>query len=437
MKHQNIAAKQFFRAACVALMLCASAAIATAQTEGILHSFLGGTADGSEPYAGLIADAAGNLYGTAAYEGPSGQGIVFQLTPPSGSGGTWTENILWPFSGASDGATPTANLIMDPSGAIYGTTVFGGTYNCGTFFQLTPPSAGGTAWSESSLYQFPCFGAGATQDPTAIVQDPTTGVFYGTLQAGGPHDGGSVYKLALSGGVWTYTTLHNFNDISSDPGYANGCNPWSLLFGPDGDLYGTALYCGLGGGTVYRLSHPTGSATGWGFNVIYSFGANSTSLNGAYPYGLLIGLNGVLYGSTAEGGSSAYGTIYSLTRPLAGTGGPWTEAVIHNFAGGPGDGIYPISGVILGPSGSLYGATGGGGLSDTTCGFYPGCGTVFQLTPGSGGLWTETILYNFAPTGGDAINPNPGVLLERGGNLYGTTYNGGASNDGAVYAVHP
>ncbi len=207
---------------------------------------------------------------------------------------------------------------------------------------------------------------------TTPSRDPATGVFYGILQAGGPHDGGSVYKLALSGGVWTYTTLHNFNDNSSDPGYANGCNPWSLLFGPDGDLYGTALYCGLGGGTVYRLSHSTGSGTGWGFNLLYSFGTSSTSLNVAYPYGLLIGLNGLLYGGTAEGGSSAYGMIYSLTRPVAGTGGgPWTEAVIHNFTGGPGDGIYPLSGVILGPAGSLYGTTGGGSLSDTSCGTDP------------------------------------------------------------------
>ena len=436
MKNQKIA-KQSFLAAIVVLMSCASATVA-AQTEGVLHSFAGGSADGFEPYAGLISDSAGNLYGTAAYEGPGGQGIVYQLKPPSG-GGTWTENILWPFSGASDGATPTSNLIMDSSGAIYGTTVFGGTYNCGTFFELIPPGAGGGPWSENSLYQFPCFGTvNATQDPTTIAQDPATGVFYGTLQAGGPHDGGSVYKLALSGGVWTYTTLHNFNDNSSDPGYANGCNPWSLIFGPDGNLFGTDIYCGLGGGTVFRLSPPTGGATGWGFNLIYTFGASSTSLNGAYPYGLLIGLSGVLYGGTAQGGTSGYGTAYSLTRPVGGTGGgPWTEAIIHNFAGGPGDGAYPISGVILGPTGSLYGTTAGGGLSNTTCGFDPGCGTVFQLIPGSGGSWTETILHNFAPTGGDAINPNPGPLLERGGNLYGATYNGGTSNDGAVYAVHP
>jgi uncharacterized repeat protein (TIGR03803 family) len=433
MKRQNIA-KQSLPVAAL-LMLCASATLSVAQSEGILHSFPGGSTDGFEPYAGLIADAAGNFYGTAAYDGPGGQGIVFELTPPSGSGGTWTENILWPFSGASDGATPTSNLIMDSSGAIYGTTVFGGTYNCGTFFQLTPPSAGGTAWSESSLYQFPCFGtANATQDPTTIAQDPATGVFYGTLQAGGPHEGGSVYKLALSGGVWAYTTLHNFNDNSSDPGYANGCNPWTLIFGPDDNLYGIALFCGLGGGTVYRL-YPTGGATGWGFNLIYSFGASSTSLNGAYPYGLLIGLNGVLYGGTAEGGSSAYGTIYSLTRPQAGTGGPWTEAILLNFA--LSDGNDPTAGVILGPAGGLYGTTSGGGYYGGLCGFYLGCGTVFQLTPGPDGVWTETVLHNFAPTGGDAINPNPGPLLERDGDLYGTTYNGGADGDGAVYAIHP
>jgi uncharacterized repeat protein (TIGR03803 family) len=236
-----------------------------------------------------------------------------------------------------------------------------------------------------------------------------------------------------SGGTWTNTVLHNFTTNPSAPGYANGCSPWTLILGPNGRLFGTASYCGAGGGTVFRLTPPTGSGTSWTFALLYTFGSTVTSSNGYNPFGLVVAKGGVLYGTTAVGGSASSGTVYSLTPNN--TGSPWSETIIHNFTGSP-DGNYPLSGVILGPSGVLYGATAGGGLSDTSCGAYPGCGTVFQLTNGSSG-WTETILHSFAPTGGDAINPNPGPLLERGGNLYGTTYNGGADNEGAVYAIHP
>jgi hypothetical protein len=435
MKNQNVAHKQFFLAVSVALLLCAGTTLAAAQTEGILHSFAGGSLDGSVPYMGLIADSAGNLYGTTDSAGPNGYGTVFQLVPPSG-GGTWTENILFSFSNGPDGATPVTNLVMDSAGAIYGATGNAGANNCGTFFQLVPPTGGG-AWTESVLYDFPCAFGGGISGPVSIARDPSTGIIYGSVQNGGPFNGGWIYKMVppTSGGAWTNTVLHNFTTNPSAPGYANGCVPWSLILGPKGDLYGTTIYCGVGGGTAYRLAPPSGGGTIWNLSLLYSFGSGSTSLNGENPYGLLIGLSGVLYGGTAQGGSSSYGTIYSLTRPQAGTGGPWTETIIHNFD--LSDGNDPTAGVILGPAGSLYGSTSGGGSHGGLCGYYVGCGTVFQLTPGPDGVWTETTLHNFAPTGGDAINPNPGTLLERGGNLYGVSYTGGTSNNGAVYAIHP
>jgi len=433
MKYQTIASR-FLLAASAALMFSANATLAAAQTEGILHSFSGGTVDGSVPYSGLIADSAGNLYGTTDSAGPNGYGTVFQLVPPSG-GGTWTENILFSFSNGADGATPVTNLVMDSAGNIYGATGNAGANNCGTFFQLVPPTGSG-AWTENVLYDFPCAFGGAISGPVSIARDPSTGIIYGSVQNGGPFNGGWIYKMVppTSGGAWTNTVLHNFTTNPSAPGYANGCVPWTLILGPNGRLFGTASYCGVGGGTVYRLTPPTGGDTSWGFSLLYTFGSSVTSSNGYNPFGLVFGKGGVLYGTTAVGGSSRYGTVYSLTPN--GTGTPWTETIVHNFTGSP-DGNYPLSGVILGPAGSFYGATAGGGLSNTTCGAYPGCGTIFQLTPGSGGIWTETILHNFAPTGGDAINPNPGALLQRGGVLYGVSYTGGASNNGAVYAIHP
>jgi uncharacterized repeat protein (TIGR03803 family) len=436
MKSQKKFADIHLFLAAIALLIFTSAFAnpANAQTEGILHSFVGGTADGASPYAGLIADSTGALYGTAAYYGANGQGMVYQLVPPSG-GGTWTENAIYSFFGTTDGSVPASNLIMDSTGAIYGTTASAGTFNCGTFYQLVP--SGGGAWTENTLYDFPCASGGVESGPQSLVLNQSTGVFYGVLQDGGIYNGGVVFELApASGGGWTYTALHNFNSNTSAPGYANGCNPWSLIAGPKGDLYGTTIYCGQGAGTVYRLAPPVGTGTIWSLSLLYSFGSTTDSPSGSNPYGLLIGLDGVLYGGAAEGGTAGKGLIYSLTRPSAGTGGPWTETVLHTFAAS-GDGNFPLSGVILGPAGSLYGTTAGGGSSESTCGFYTGCGTVFQLTPVSGGAWTETLLHEFASTGGDPNNPNPGPLLQRGGNLYGATYNGGAHNQGAVYGVRP
>ena len=430
MKSQKDFVCSFVRAAAASL-LCASASLAAAQSEGVLHSFSYTASDGGSPYAGVIADSTGALYGTALYAGPNGQGIVYKLTPPT-AGGTWTESIVYSFSGASDGASPASNLVMDSTGAIYGTTTGGGTFNCGTFFQLVPPTSAG--WTENSLYQFPCANKGFESVPLNIVQNTSTGAFYGVVENGGKFFGGYIYELApASGGAWTFTTLHSFNLNPSAPGYVNGYNPWSLILGPSGSLSGTAIYGGGADyGTVYRLTPPTAGTT-WHFALLYDF---VDQTQGTYPYGLVIGSGGVLYGGAAEGGAFNNGTIYSLTPP-SGSGGSWTLTDIHNFADAPGDGNTPLAGVILGPAGSLYGTTAGGGSSNTVCGSYDGCGTVFQLTPGTGGAFTETILHNFASTGGDAINPNPGPPLLRAGSLFGATYIGGANNAGAVYAVHP
>jgi uncharacterized repeat protein (TIGR03803 family) len=143
---------------------------------------------------------------------------------------------------------------------------------------------------------------------------------------------------------------------------------------------------------------------------------------------------GVLYGVTPLGGSTGNGTIYSLSPPSE-SGGAWIETILHNF-GASDDGNTPLAGVIVGPGGVLYGTTTGGGSSESRCGAYLGCGTVFQLTE-VGGQWTETILYEFSSTGDDATNPDVGPLLLRSGYLFGMSFEGGTKGDGTVYAVHP
>jgi uncharacterized repeat protein (TIGR03803 family) len=414
---------------------------AFSQSEGILHTFTGGS-DGGIPVSGVIADSLGALYGTAIITNTVEDGLVYKLNPPVG-GGTWTQTILYTFTDGLDGSMPESNLIFDSAGNLYGTTIKGGANGCGTFYELTA----GT-WAETTLFNFPC-GPSYQGSNSAwagnIVLNPATGIFYGVAQSGGSFGGGWVYELAPVGTSWNYSVLYQFNKNTKAPGYVNGCSPISLVLGPGtGDLFGTALYCGyvvnppfVGSGTVFRLS-PNPKHT-WNFSLIHSFPAENylgQVPDGATPYGLAIGKGGVLYGGAAAGGSSELGLVYSLAQ--AGPSEPWTFSILYSFTGGQnGDGSDPISGVVVGNNGVLYGATAGGGSTGTgLCGTYAGCGTIFELSE-TNGLWTETVLHSFADNGVDGENPNWGALLLRAGDLYGMTTQGGADNDGVVYAFHP
>ena len=416
---------------------------AFSQSEGILHTFTGGS-DGAIPVSGLIDDAEGNLYGTAL-NSSSGYGVVFQLAPPV-DGGTWTQNVLYSFTNGLDGSDPQSNVVMDSAGNLYGTTIKGGANGCGTFYQLVP----GSPWTENTLFAFPCgpkFEGAYLSLPGNIVLNATTGAFYGIVESGGPLDGGFVYQLVpAGGGVWNYAIIHAFNNNSKAAGYGNGCTPKTLILAPGtGDLFGAATYCGqssgpneAASGTVFRLSpNPHGN---WNFTLIYAFPAANyygEAPDGMTPYGLAIGKGGVLYGGTSLGGlSPELGTIYSLTP--GGPGEPWALTTLYSFTGGQnGDGSYPLSGVVVGNGGVLYGATAGGGTTGTeSCNGYPGCGTIFELSE-TEGLWTETVLHSFLANEVDGNNPNWGALLLRAGDLYGMTFQGGADNDGVVYAFHP
>jgi len=191
----------------VGILTAASPAIA-APTEQVLYSFcsVSGCADGNTPLAGLISDAAGNLYGTTPSGGSisncsTGCGTVFELTP--GAGGTWTETVLYSFcpaNGCSDGAYPeSGNLVFDAVGNLYGTTAFGGAYqsacgghDCGTVFELSPD--GGGKWTETVLHSF---GNGTDgREPLASLIFDAAGNLYGTTAFGGADAGGTVFELS-------------------------------------------------------------------------------------------------------------------------------------------------------------------------------------------------------------------------------------------------
>jgi len=164
----------------------AGIAFGVVPSERVLYSFRGGS-DGSSPQGALVADKAGNLYGTTAEGGSSncvsGCGIVFQLSPPATSGGSWTETVLYRFLGGTDGAAPGSDLIFDAAGNLYGTTMGGGDASSdGTVFQLTPPAQGGP-WTETVLYRF-AGGADGKAPLSGLVFDKV-GNLYGTTLFGG------------------------------------------------------------------------------------------------------------------------------------------------------------------------------------------------------------------------------------------------------------
>jgi uncharacterized repeat protein (TIGR03803 family) len=191
--------------------------------------------------SGMISDSAGNLYGISIFGGEYGLGCVYELSPsPSG----WTAQILYSFTGQSDGSTPEGGLIMDSSGNLYGTTAYAPGYN-GTVFELSPVAGGG--WNFQTLYGLP-LGSGVPGGPLDALAIDGGGNLYGTTYYGGSYGVGTVFELVPFNGSWTYVLLHDFT------GGSDGSFPVSnLVFDNDGNLYGTASLGGNGYGVVFEI----------------------------------------------------------------------------------------------------------------------------------------------------------------------------------------
>ena len=401
--------------------------------------------DGIGPASGLVLDANGNLYGTTRNGGTRGFGTVFELSPPAVPGGTWTETVLYNFQSGSDGAFPVATLIFDATGNLYGTTLEGGaaaacSSGCGTVFQLAPPTGAGGTWTETILYKF----AGGTDGalPSSSLVFDSAGNLYGTTAEGGKYTDGTVFQLtppASPGDAWTESLLHIFS------GNPDGKQPVAgLLFDAQGNLYGTTQ---LGGkskaGTVFKL-HRTESGI-WTERIIYNFAGGSDGSNPTGN--LLLDKKGNLYSTTSLGGSGSCsfvgttcGTVFQLTPPST-SGDPWTETVLYSFQGLDGD--FPESALVFDKLGNLFGTTVAGGSGPCTLNsVLVGCGSVFQLTPPAtaGDPWTENVLYSFLGDPDDGANPLGAVVFgTKGGALFGTTSAGGhhTASTGTVFELGP
>ncbi len=371
---------------------------AQAQTETVLYNFLNNP-DGAYPLGNLTSDGAGNFYGTTDIGGLYGYGTVFELSP-NGSGG-WNETVLYSFcsqTNCADGAQPTyVNLIFDGQGNLYGTTNAGGANQIGTVFELSPV---GTNWTETVLWNFPNAGDGGYPEPGLIMD--ASGNFYGTNSAG-------VFELSPSGGGWTEQVI--YSELDTDAG---------LTMDGKGNIYGVSS------STVFELS-PNGG--GWNAATLFTF-ANAAK-DGSNPEGTLaLDSAGNLYGTTYEGGKSGDGTVYKLTLVTSGKKkGTWTEKLLYSFKGGTKDGNNPYGGIVFDAAGNVYGTTTGGGKDG-------GYGTVYELvfTP-STGKYKEKVLWNFNYT--DGFYPFDSLIIDNG-NLYGTTEAGGSTGGfGVVFEVRP
>ena len=355
-------------------------AAAQGQSFTVLHAFTG-QQDGSAPAASLTLDAGGNLYGTTYSGGNNtlftchftGCGIVFKMSRRNSA---WILTPLNTFN-VTGGLGPEGPVIFGPGGLLYGSTTEGGSDNCNNLGM------------------------------------PGCGVVY-SLQPGA-----SACQTALCS--WTENVIHQFSNLQTDGFYPAG----NLVFDRAGNLYGTTAYGGegacdpIGCGTVFQL---TRSGSGWTKTTIADYNFE----NGDPSYlvsGVIIDRTGNLYGTSNSGGTNngGQGTVFELTH----SGSGWTTTILHNFSIN-GDGFGPVGGLVMDNAGNLYGTTPNGGTA--------GAGVVFELSPSNGG-WNYSILANLVGPAGSG--PAGSLAIDAAGNLYGTTFSGGASQCGSVFKLSP
>ena len=390
--------------------------------------------DGASPLAAVVRDANGNFFGTTANGGTNNNGTVFEL----GSGGG--ETVLYNFcseASCADGSQPLSALLFDTSGNLYGTAKSGGQYGAGVLFRLRLVRG---QWTYAVLHDFcstPCGDAGK---PTAGLVMDKAGNLYGTTEAGGLGasglNNGTVFRMTRNKkGNWKEQVLYAFCAKRS---CADGAAPEaSLIRDSNGNLYGTTENGGKhNSGTAFRLSFDSTKGK-WREEVLHHFCSNGTSASpckdGASPVGsLAMDSAGNLFGTTMQGGSGNPGSGVAFELVFNPSTGGYTYDVLHDFCRSYPtctDGETPKAGPILDAVGNLYGTTyaSGGQNSD---------GSVFRLSPAG----NESVLARFCGNFcGDGVNngasPEAPVIMDSSGNLYGTAFQGGAHQAGEVFEV--
>jgi len=415
-------ARNLLRYARVVLLVVSGAATLTppvcAQTYHIIHTF---TQQASYPMDGLVADAAGNLYGSTSAGGNTYNGTIFRMTLRDSA---WMYTTIYNFQGGSDGSEPLSTPVFGPDGALYGMTYAGGANPncpsvCGTVYRLVPPPTVCKTtlceWSDQVIYSF----GSNTPDgynPYSRVSFDSNGNLYGSTSQGGnlpPPDQnfGAIFQLTHSNGVWSENILLTFI------GMGNGNNPtWGVIVDNSGNVYGTSPSADICGtehytcGAVFELQQPN-----WRYSFIYTF---DHSDDGTAPYGAPVwDAEGNMYGSTAAGSldGSSGATIWKLSP----SNGSWVRTTLYSWPvgawGGKGSLTMDAHGNLYGIQAPIYGS---------------GAGSVFKLT-NNNGVWSYSTLHEF--NGSDGSYPNGSLVVDANGNVFGTTWMGGHPPTGQCY----
>jgi len=409
------------------LLVIAPAGSAFAYTFETLHGFCAHDGCPSEPVGAPVLDSAGDIYGMTRGGGKYGMGVVFKLVP---NGNDYKGYILHNFcarANCADGSSPSAGLIMDVDGNLYGTTPGGGKFGGGVVFKLTH---GANGWSLGVIHDFcgqkTC--AGGYQPKTELsYQGQASGApwdtfapLFGTTDYGGTNGRGTAFELLTDGSLWNYEIVHNFNTLAgptANPGpilvdpsgnligethtggknnsgvlyrlaastwkettLHNFCNPPDCADGAtgvgrpvmdaSGNLYGTTLYSycnedGCNGGVAFKRT------TGGAYQVIYRFCASIECSDGTNALGLAIDAAGALYGTTSDGGTHQMGTVFRLDYNS--TQQQWAYTMLHTFCSNAcKDGDMPAAPPVVDAAGNIYGYTPEAPGSN---------GTVFELSP--------------------------------------------------------
>jgi uncharacterized repeat protein (TIGR03803 family) len=392
-------------------------------TYTMLHSF--DNTDGEQPEAALVQATNGSLYGTTSAGGANGGGTIFKITP---RGKLTTVYNFCSQTNCADGQNANA-LVQATDGNFYGTTISGGDNGGGTVFRFSRGKL-------TTLYNF-CSQTNCADGSTpfeALIQ-ATDGNFYGTTFAGGANGTctsfgfvgcGTIFKITPSGRL---TTLYSF---CSQSGCTDGESPNGLIQATDGNFYGVAdagganneTFCsnlGANGcGTVFQIT-PRGKLT-----TVYNFCSQNNCADGQSANALIQATDGNFYGTTFYGGASGNGgTVFRITRR-------GTLTTLYSFS--DADGIFPDAGLVQATDGNLYGTTEIAGANGHG-------GTIFKITPTTG---TLTTIYNFCSQSDctDGYGPAAALVQDTNGNLYGSTFAGGAGSscnagcgDGTVFSL--
>jgi uncharacterized repeat protein (TIGR03803 family) len=341
------------------------------------------------------------------------------------SGWAQTETPIFSFTGKQKGEFPFTHVILSgpKKNQVFGTTANGGTNGYGRVYRLTPPAAGKTVWTSSTLYNFLGPGANDGQGPGSLVADQN-GVLYG-VTSGNNVCCGVIFSLtppAKGSTVWTETILYRFEGRSDGSG-----NQAGLAVDSAGNLYGVNDG-GSGFGAVYRLARPAPGTSTWTKEQLYAFQGGT---DGEFPQGdlLIDATTGSVIGTTSGGGSFGLGIVYALAPAHPGL--QWPKTNIHGFQGG-GSGASP-NGHLAGSLNRLFGTTQSGGVASTCC------GVAFELEQETAGspLYTLKILEAFPSSGINGVTPLDGLTLDAFGNLWGTAQSGGSTNNGTLFRISP